>query len=60
MNLKENGLQPELEMEYYEGSNLDIRRDPNYVLSLFLILCCLFVLALAALFISNGQLGIFQ
>jgi hypothetical protein len=59
MTLNENGFQPELEMEYYEGPSLDIRRDPNHFLSLFLILCGLFVLAVAAVFFIKGVPGIF-
>jgi hypothetical protein len=55
MNLNQTQLQPEFEMEYYNGREQDIRRDPNHVLLLFFILIGLFVLALTAIYVTKGQ-----
>ncbi|RYY41743.1 MAG: hypothetical protein EOO08_01035 [Chitinophagaceae bacterium] len=57
MNLQNGQLNPELEFQYYEHKpEPDVRRDPNYVLFLFLIIIGLFVVAMVMVFVTNGQL----
>ncbi|RYY64821.1 hypothetical protein [Flaviaesturariibacter aridisoli] len=57
MNLQNGQLHSEFELSYYEHQpEPDVRRDPNYVLLLFLVLIGLFVLAMGAIFLTNGQL----
>lgn len=58
MNLQKNRLQPDFEMGYY--SEPDVRREPNYFLLLFVIILGLFGIAMAAIFISHGELPIFE
>jgi hypothetical protein len=60
MNLNQNGLQPEFELSYYSEQEPDIRRDPNRVFQLFIMLVVLFAMALAVLFITKGQIPFFE
>lgn len=57
MNLQNGQLHTEFEVHYYEHQpEPDVRRDPNYVLFLFLLLIGLFAVAMTTLLLTNGQL----
>ena len=57
MNLQNGQLQSEFELSYYEHQpEPDVRRDPNYVLLLFLLLIGLFVAGMGTILLTKGQL----
>jgi hypothetical protein len=60
MNLHNGQLQPEFEANYYEPVETDIRREPNYVFYLLMILVGLFTIAMVTLFVTNGHLPFFE
>jgi hypothetical protein len=59
MNIQQNGFPQELELSYLNEPETDVRRDPNYALLLLLIIVSLFGVALAAIFIFDGQVPFF-
>ncbi|TCJ18775.1 hypothetical protein EPD60_03170 [Flaviaesturariibacter flavus] len=60
MNLQKSRLQPDFEFGYFSETEPDVRREPNYILLLLLIILGLFAVAMAVIFISHGQLPIFE
>ncbi|RYY86816.1 MAG: hypothetical protein EOO15_13485 [Chitinophagaceae bacterium] len=57
MNLQNGQLNSEFEFQYYEHqAEPDVRRDPNYLLFLFLLIVGLFTIAMLTIFLTNGQL----
>ena len=57
MNLQNGPISNDLELKFYDAQpEPDLRRDPNYILYLFLVIVGLFVAAMATIFLTNGQL----